>query len=190
MRKLGSNLLLLRFPSETQARRITFRVADGLPYGLIVGADYLRNEESILDFRPGKSLKYSQNASWIRFLDHTPPALFIASLTDSRASNALDATHRTSRSHENMAWEDDSTLEWDVYLRNHDISADGYVSKAVRGYAIGPMAQDKQLLLALILTKRRTAREKRQWWGSLEGQYGGNQAPRLRANWSVGVTNR
>ena len=50
-----------------------------------------------------------------------------------------------------MAWEDDSTLEWDVYLSNHDISIDGYVSKAVGGYTIGPMPQDKQL--AIILPK-------------------------------------
>ena len=51
-----------------------------------------------------------------------------------------------------MAWEDDITLEWDVYLSNDDISKDGYVNKAVGGYAVGPMPKDKQLVI--ILPKR------------------------------------
>ena len=67
MRKLGSTLLPPRFPSKTRVRRITFRVVDGLPFGLIVEADYLRNEEGILDFGPGKGFKHSQNAPWIPF---------------------------------------------------------------------------------------------------------------------------
>ena len=50
-----------------------------------------------------------------------------------------------------MAWEDDSSLEWYVYLSNDDISTDGYVSNAVGGYAVGPMPQDEQL--AIILPK-------------------------------------
>ena len=50
-----------------------------------------------------------------------------------------------------MAWEDDSTLEWDACLSNDDISTDGYVSKAVGGYVVGPMPKDK--LLAIILLK-------------------------------------
>ena len=62
MRVLGSTLLSLLFPSESRVRRITFRVVDGLPYGLIVGADCTRNEENILDFGPGKGFKHSQNA--------------------------------------------------------------------------------------------------------------------------------
>ena len=62
MRILGSIFLPLRFPLGTQVRRITFRVVDGLPYGSIVEADYLRDKEGILDFGPGKGLKHSQNA--------------------------------------------------------------------------------------------------------------------------------
>ena len=151
MRILGSTNLSLKFPSENRVRRITFRVVDGLPYGLIVGADYLRNEESILDFGPGKGFEHSQNVHWIPFLDHTPQSVLTASLTDSRAPTAVDASHRTSQSHEDMAWEDDSTLEWDVYLNNGDTSTDGYVGKVVGGYAVGPMLQDKQL--AIILPK-------------------------------------
>ena len=130
-------------PVRVSVRRITFRVVDGLPYGLIVGAGYLRGEESILGFGPGKGFKHSQNAPWIPSLDHPPPPLLTASLEDSRAQTALDATHRTPQSHEDMAWEDDSTLGWDVYLSNDNISAEGYVSRAVEGYAVGPMPQDK-----------------------------------------------
>ena len=104
----------------------------GLPYGLIVGADYLRKEESILDFGPGKGFKHNPNAAWIPLLDHTPPSAFIASLKDSLAMSAVDAAHRTSQSHEDTAWEDDSTLEWDVYLNNGDTSTEGYVSKEVQ----------------------------------------------------------
>ena len=88
-RILGFSLLSLSFPSENRVRRITSRLVDGLPYGLIEGADYLRNEESILDFGPGNGFKHSQNAPWIPFLDHTPPPLLTASLTDSRAPIAL-----------------------------------------------------------------------------------------------------
>ena len=151
VRILGSTTLPLKFPAETRVRKITFRVVDGLPYGLIVGADYLRNEESILDFGPGKGFKHNPNAAWIPFLDHTPPSALIASLTDSLATTAVDAAHRTSQSHEDMAWEDDSTREWDVYLNNGDTSTEGYVSKVVGRYAVGPMPQDKQL--AIILRK-------------------------------------
>ena len=57
MRILGSTTLPLKFPAETRIRKITFRVVDGLPHGLIVGADYLRSEESILHFGPGKGFK-------------------------------------------------------------------------------------------------------------------------------------
>ena len=70
----------------------------------------------------------------------------MASLTDSRAPTAIDATHRITQSHEDMVWEDDSTLEWDVYLSNNDISTDGYVRKVSGGYAVGSMPQDKQLV--------------------------------------------
>ena len=151
MQILGSTTLPLKFPAETRVRKITFRVVDGLPYGLIVGADYLKSEESILDFGPGKSFKHNPNAAWIRFLDHTPPSALIASLTASLATTAVDAAHRTSQSHEDMAWEDDSTLEWDVYLNNGNTSTEGYVSRVREGYAVGPMPQDKQL--AIILPK-------------------------------------
>ena len=47
--------------------------------------------------------------------------------------------------------EDNSTLEWDVYLSKGDISTDGYVSKAGGKYAVEPMRQGKQL--AIILPK-------------------------------------
>ena len=67
MQILGSTILPLRFPSDTRVRRITFRAVDGLPYGLIVVADSLRNEESILDFGPGKGFIHSQNASGFPF---------------------------------------------------------------------------------------------------------------------------
>ena len=152
VRILGSTTLPLKFPAETRVRKITFRVVDGLPYGLIVGADYLRNEESILDFGSGKGFKHKPNAAWIPFLDHTPPSALIANLTDSLATTAVDAAHRTFESHEDMAWEADSTLEWDVYLNNGDTSTEGYASQVVGGYTIGPMPQDKQL--AIILPKK------------------------------------
>ena len=134
--------------------KTTFRIVDGLPYGLMVGADYLRNEDTILDFRLQKGFKHSQDAPWIPALDHTPPPLFAASLTDSRASTALDATHRTAQSHEDMSWEDNNTLEWDVYLSNIDITTDEYVSKAVGGYAVGSMPQYKQLTGSNYTTRR------------------------------------
>ena len=85
------------------------------------------------------------------FLDHISPPLLVASPTDSRGPIAIDATHRIPQSHEDVAWEDEGTLEWDVYLSNDDISTVVYVSKAVGGYAVGSMPQDKQL--AIILPK-------------------------------------
>ena len=138
-------------PARNSGPRITFRVVGGLSHGLIVGADYLRNRESIIDFGHGKGFKHSQNAPWTPFLDHTSPPLLTASLIDSRTPIVLDSSDRTHQSHENMPREDNSTLEWDVYLSKGDISTDGYVSKAVGEYAVGPMRQVKQL--AIILPK-------------------------------------
>ena len=57
MQILGSTYLPLRFPPETRVRRIKFGVVGGFSYGLIVGVDYLRNKESIFDFRPGKGAR-------------------------------------------------------------------------------------------------------------------------------------
>ena len=127
----------------------------------MVGADYLRNEETILDLRLEKTFKHSQDVLWIPALDHTPPPRFAARLTDSRAPTALDATHRTVQSHEDMAWEDDNTLELDVYLSNNDIYTDGYVSKAV-----GSMPQDKQPTSSNYTTRRGVRLEENGWGGS------------------------
>ena len=41
IRILRTSLLPLKSPSETWVKKITFRIVDGLPYGLMVGADYL-----------------------------------------------------------------------------------------------------------------------------------------------------
>ena len=182
MRILGSTTLPLKFPAETRVRKIMFRAVDGLPYGLIVGADYLRNEESILDSGPGKGFKHNPNAAWIPFLDHTPPSALIASLTDSLAMTAVDAPHRTSQSHEDMAWEDDSTLEWDVYLNNGDTSTEGYASKVVAD-APRQTTSNNTTQRSLRLRKNRNGRRR-------EGASGGNHAPRSYANWLIEVTNR
>ena len=48
-----------------------------------------------------------------------------------------------------MAWEDDSTLKWEFYLSNNDISTDGYVIKASGEYAVEPIPQDTQLVIVL-----------------------------------------
>ena len=62
-RILGSIFPPLKSPPKTRVRKITFRVVDGLPYGLIVGADYLKKRrKNILDCRPDKGFKHSQNA--------------------------------------------------------------------------------------------------------------------------------
>ena len=53
IRVLGSIILQLKSPWETRVRKIAFRVVDGLPYGLIVGAGYLKKRrKGIVDFRP------------------------------------------------------------------------------------------------------------------------------------------
>ena len=132
----------------------------------MVGADYLKNEEIILDLRLEKGFKHSRDAPWIPALDHTPPPLFAVSLTYSRAPTALDATHRTAQPHEGMAWEDDNTLEWEVYLSNNDISTDGCVSKAVGRYAVGSMPQDKQLTSSSYTTQRGVRLEENDRGGS------------------------
>ena len=49
----GSCELLLVFSPEDRVRKVLVRVADGLPYGLIIKTAFLKKHGSIVSFAPG-----------------------------------------------------------------------------------------------------------------------------------------
>ena len=54
---LGSCELSLVFSSEDRLRKILVRVVEDLPYGLIIGAAFLRKNGNIISFKAGGGFK-------------------------------------------------------------------------------------------------------------------------------------
>eukprot|EP00903_Cladosiphon_okamuranus_P014016 g13034.t1 len=52
-------------------------------------------------------------------------------------------------SYHDIAWEDDSTLEWSVRLMEDKLHVDGFTSRAVEAAPIGPRPQDRQLVMII-----------------------------------------
>lgn len=57
MRVRGSPTIPLVFHPYNRGRNVTVRLACKLPYGLIMGANFVCAHKSFFDFRPGKGLK-------------------------------------------------------------------------------------------------------------------------------------
>ena len=57
MNIVGSCDIPLVFMPEDRVRRVTVRVVEGLPYGLILGAAFLRQHDSVLNFAEGRGFK-------------------------------------------------------------------------------------------------------------------------------------
>lgn len=52
-------------------------------------------------------------------------------------------------SYHDIAWEDDSTLEWKVRLVDEKVSIDGFTSRAVEAAPVGPRPQARQLVMII-----------------------------------------
>ena len=57
MNIVGSCDIPLVFMPEDRVRRVTVRVVEGLPYGLILDAAFLRQHNSVLNFAEGRGFK-------------------------------------------------------------------------------------------------------------------------------------
>lgn len=73
MKILGSTELPLVFPPEDRVHVVTVRVVDSLPYGLIIGAAFLRKNGSFLNFANDGGFKPTRGAAWVPFMTHGKP---------------------------------------------------------------------------------------------------------------------
>lgn len=62
---VGSCDIPLVFMPEDRVRRVTVRVVEGLPYGLILGAAFLRQHNSVLNFAEGRGFKPAPESPWV-----------------------------------------------------------------------------------------------------------------------------
>ena len=68
MNIVGSTDILLVFPSDDQVRNVTVRVVEGLPYGMIVGAAFLRQNGSMINFADRGGFKPTPGPPWVSFV--------------------------------------------------------------------------------------------------------------------------
>ena len=68
MNKLGSIDIPLVFPPEDQVRNVTVRVVEGLPYGSIVGAAFLRQNGSMINFSDEGGFRPTPGSPWVPFV--------------------------------------------------------------------------------------------------------------------------
>ena len=66
MNIVGSCDIPLVFMPEDRVRRVTVRVVEGLPYGLILGAAFLRQHNSVLNFAEGRGFKPAPESPWVK----------------------------------------------------------------------------------------------------------------------------
>ena len=62
---VGSCDIPLVFIPEDRVRRMTVRVVTGLPYGLILGAAFLGQHGSVLNFAEGGGFKPAPESPWV-----------------------------------------------------------------------------------------------------------------------------
>lgn len=166
MRILGSVPVPVLFANDSRARTIVVRVVEALPYAFILGADFFRTHFNTMDFSPGRGFKPTPSAPWVPFLDDLDKAVEPTSLRHLRSNFAsrtshpqlpsdADTAHRAFALHpeipsyQDIAWEDTSSLEWDLRPVEQGVSADGFTSVAVETAPVGPMPQDRQLVMVL-----------------------------------------
>ena len=192
MRVLGSARIPIVFLPEDCVHNIAVRIVEGLPYEFILGARFFYANKSILNFGTYKGFKPTPASPWVAFLDKNMTAsnspsswdhffAFSSMIHKDHMLNTLGPTpqpqHATAPpSLDRVAWEDDSTLQWDVRLVDDTEIKEprllpGFTSIIVECFATGPMPQDRQLVLTLPTEKYdmergalvRVARGT-QWW--------------------------
>ena len=163
MRILGSVVVPVLLESDSRVRDVAVRVVEDLPYDFIFGADFFRSNCSMLEFTPKKGFRPVPSAPWVPFhtsvLDSPLNPLSAARdrfylLTATGAPETPPPltpplTHNVHPSYHDIAWEDESTLEWDVRQVAESTTVGGFTSIAVETAAVGPQPQDRQLVLML-----------------------------------------
>ena len=170
MRVLGSARLPIVFLPEDCVHNIAVRIVESLPYEFILGARFFYANKSVLNFGTDKGFKPTPASPWVPFLDRNMTALNSPSSWDhfftsssmhnnDHMPNTLGPTPQSRHaaappSPDRVAWEDDSTLQWDVRLVDDTKMKEprplpGFTSIIVEYFATGPMPQDRQLVLTL-----------------------------------------
>ena len=72
MKIAGSCELPLVFRPEDRVRKVLVRVVQDLPYGLIIGAAFLRKNGSVISFAAGGGFKPAPESPWVPFISSTP----------------------------------------------------------------------------------------------------------------------
>lgn len=166
MRILGSVPVPVLLANDSRVRTVVVRVVQALPYAFILGADFFRTHFSTIDFRPGKGFKPTPSAPWVSFLGDVTRGALSNELHNARSNFAslttlpqqptdADISHRALSirpaipSHGDIAWEDTSSLEWDLRPVEQGVSVGGFTSVAVEAAPVGPMPQDRQLVMVV-----------------------------------------
>ena len=68
MNTLDSADIPLVFPPEDQVRNVTVTVVEGLPYGLIIEAPFLRQNGNMINLADGGSFKLTLGSPWVSFV--------------------------------------------------------------------------------------------------------------------------
>ena len=68
MNPLDSTDISLVFPPEEQVRNVAVTVVEGLVYGLIVGAPFLRQNGSVINLADGGSFRLTPGSPWVSFV--------------------------------------------------------------------------------------------------------------------------
>ena len=90
MRIAGSCELPLLFVPENRARKVSVRVFEDLPYGLIKGTAFLRKHGSVIKFAVGGGFKKAQESPWVPFT--SSPAAPLSRKEDRKAVGCRAAT--------------------------------------------------------------------------------------------------
>jgi len=94
MRVLGSATIPVVWAPEDSVHNLTVRVVDELLYGLIVGAQFLRTNNSVLDFGAGKGIKPTPWSCWISFAERSTTPV-ITPLAWNRLCALIDSWHQS-----------------------------------------------------------------------------------------------
>ena len=167
MHILGQVAIPLMLEGDEKVREIPVRVVDGLPYGMIIGAEFFKRNQSSIGFLPFQGFKPEPGAPWVPFANTrngTPYGPSLAATAPAwDAYQKLNITHTESSveppsppaeppklpTFEEVAWEDDAAFEWDVRPVDVVTPVRGFTNVAVEGAALGVQPQDRQLVMVL-----------------------------------------
>lgn len=160
MHILGHVAVPLFFEGDDTVREIPVRVVDGLPYGMIIGAEYFKRNQSALDFLPFRGFQPEPGAPWVPFANMPMKQVYGLERLESTAAlwdtyQKINTTPASAEpcvelpTHSEVAWEDESSLEWDVRQVSASIHVKGFTSVALEAAAVGVQPQDRQLVMVL-----------------------------------------